>query len=375
LFYVVAAQVVTRETNTVKRYVDKYLKNGDTGEFESHVDDFYTNTFPDYVRMKFRPIITAYADAIDWAARSEIGVESDDDAKAELARFVEGCADTYVRRHIRSSRGQIGYILGGGGRIEPNDNVFDGVASVEPEPQIKDEDKPDALKERMDEWEERRPGKIADDEIVGLDGAVAHAVFVGQGFNLRWTAVGESCPYCESLDGMVVGHDGYFLKQDQELQPPGQKPMRIRFSKRHPPAHRGCDCMITADAGRARTEQIANTEIRHGDNSHDDNIRSDKMFGEISTVLNGMKDIMLAQKHEINISVPEPTINVGVPVVNVGVPVVNMEAPVVNVTVPERSVTVESPIISFEPPKKTKKVPVRDKSTGLIVAIEDVDDE
>ncbi len=237
LFKETSAQIVTRETNTIKRYVEKYLRNGDTDGFRSHIDDFYTNTFPEYVRMKISPVVGVYADALGSAARGEIGVESTEDSDGALSAFTTAYIATYVTRHIQSSRGQIESILLGKEARDEGDGADTTYA---------DSDIPDAIEGRMNEWDEKRPDKVAMDETVRLDGAVAVAIFLESGFNLRWVVVGTSCPYCETLSGMVVGKEGYFLKQDQELKPDGQPPMHIRFSKRHPPAHQGCDCMIIA---------------------------------------------------------------------------------------------------------------------------------
>jgi HK97 family phage portal protein len=237
LFKETLAQVVTRETNTVKRYVEKYLRNDDKDGFTTHIDDFYSNTFPEYVRMKLSPVMGVYADAIASAARGEVGTEQTEDSDSTLSTFVTDYISTYVTRHIQSSRGQINSILLG---KEARDDENGGDATYA------DSDIPDAIEGRMNEWDEKRPDKDAQDETVRLDGAIAVAVFIESGFRLKWVAVGTSCPYCEMLNGMVVGRDGYFLNQDQELQPPGQPPMHIRFSKRHPPAHHGCDCMIMA---------------------------------------------------------------------------------------------------------------------------------
>lgn len=234
LFKETAAQIVTRETNTIKRYVEKYLRSGDTKGFTAHVDDFYTNTFPEYARMKMSPVVSVYADAIGSVALSEIGVESTEENDTTIAQFAQDYTSAYVTRHIQSSRGQVNAILEG--REETDSGNIE----------YRDEDKPDAVDTRVDEWDETRADKIAGDETVRLDGAVASMLFFASGYRVMWVAVGTSCPYCEMLSGTVIGKESYFLKQDQELQPAGQPPMHIRFSKRHPPAHHGCDCMIIA---------------------------------------------------------------------------------------------------------------------------------
>jgi len=55
---------------------------------------------------------------------------------------------------------------------------------------------------------------------------------------LVWhTTYGDrSCAYCESLNGKVVGIQGKF-----EIE--GLPPFR---SVAHPPAHDGCECVVTA---------------------------------------------------------------------------------------------------------------------------------
>ena len=233
LFKETAAQIVTRETNTIKRYVEKYLRNGDRSGFTSHTVDFYTNTFPDYIRMKIGPVMGVYADAIGASALGEIGIDPTDDIDTALSKFARDYASTYADRHIESSQGQV-------------DAIVNGDAVPEGAPAPTDEEVSDAVNARVDEWDETRSDKIAEDETVRLDGAVASTLFADHGYRLQWVSVGHSCPYCETLNGSVVGKGEHFLKQDQELQPEGQPPMHIRFSKRHPPAHQGCDCMVLA---------------------------------------------------------------------------------------------------------------------------------
>jgi len=62
---------------------------------------------------------------------------------------------------------------------------------------------------------------------------------------LRWVSVGESCPFCDSLDGAVVGVEQDFALPDDVLQAGGEN-MGVRSKIGHPPIHRGCDCQIVA---------------------------------------------------------------------------------------------------------------------------------
>jgi HK97 family phage portal protein len=230
-----AIQVVTRETNTIRRYVDKYLRNGNTAGFSEHLNDFYTNAFPEYARTKMNPVLNVYAEALASAARDEIGAEPTEDSDSAISVFAADYVATYVTRHIQSSRGQIeSILLGKESRDDGTDLTYE------------EEEKLGAVEDRINDWDNKRADKIAQDETVRLDGAIAVMIFLENDYKLRWVAVGESCPYCELLSGTVIGKNDYFLKQDQELEPAGQPPMHIRFSKQHPPAHQGCDCMVIA---------------------------------------------------------------------------------------------------------------------------------
>ncbi len=228
-----SAQIVARENRTIRQYINKLNKTGNRDEFLKNCNDFYADTFPEYIRTKVQPVISVYADALGTSAQSEIGVEPTEESDDRLAQFVTGYTNTYIARHIQSSRGQL----------------EDIVSNVKPDNGTTDENELDLsslLETRVGEWDEKRPDKIAADEVVRLDGAVAVLVFTNNGYRLRWIAIGDNCPYCQVIDGTVIGKDEYFLKQDQELKPDGHDPMHVRFSKQHPPAHQGCDCMLMA---------------------------------------------------------------------------------------------------------------------------------
>ena len=98
----------------------------------------------------------------------------------------------------------------------------------------------------MNEWEERRPGKIAMNETVQLSNAVALAVLKEAGVSrVRWVNTGsKTCPYCQPMDGRVVTIGSRFVHDgDALLSLEGE--MKIYRDTTHPPLHQGCRCMIT----------------------------------------------------------------------------------------------------------------------------------
>jgi len=130
--------------------------------------------------------------------------------------------ERFARRHAASSEGQLASLL------------LDEI-----------EDKEAAVEERLGEWEERRPTKIGDREATQLGDAVAKVVFVAAGVRLlRWQTTGDNCPYCEEMNGRVVGVDQSFIPKGGDLSPEGEQTYRPSGNIGHAPLHTGCDCTV-----------------------------------------------------------------------------------------------------------------------------------
>jgi len=59
------------------------------------------------------------------------------------------------------------------------------------------------------------------------------------------TTGAKTCPWCQQLNGRVVGIDGEFALEGDVLQE-GDQQMELKHKTRHPPLHPGCDCQIVA---------------------------------------------------------------------------------------------------------------------------------
>jgi hypothetical protein len=69
-------------------------------------------------------------------------------------------------------------------------------------------------------------------ESITCANAIAKVVFVAAGITkLMWTAQGDACPFCQELDGQIVGTEGKFGVEGLS-------------STNHPPIHEGCSCVI-----------------------------------------------------------------------------------------------------------------------------------
>jgi hypothetical protein len=216
LFEKAGQDIVDKESVAVKRQVKKQQRGRENRDMQSWLDSFYRK-FPDEIKSKIGPVIRAYSEAVSDATIKELGI--DDDITKELDSFINDYINTYSDRHTQSSLGQLTQQL---------------------------DESLDALTVRVDEWEERRSKKIADDEIVRNSNAVYQFVAFGAGLSTVWRIRGKTCAYCTSLSGKRVSTGQSFVKAGDEIDPEGGTgPMRFSGIKAHPPLHQKCDCYLS----------------------------------------------------------------------------------------------------------------------------------
>ena len=218
IFLSMAKRIVSKETMAVKRASKK-------GGFDKWLDDFYKG-HRKYIIEEAHPPFKALSRAVADAAEKETKSLRLD---SEFTRFVDDYTDRFADRYIESSVGQIRALLKQKRSDETDDKTNDEIET------------------RMDEWNEKRPDKIADNETTRLGNAMAQLMFWAAGMSCVWRIRGpKTCPYCKSLSGKRVARGGSFLTAGSVLDPKGGTgPMKIRGLKRHPPLHRSCDCFIS----------------------------------------------------------------------------------------------------------------------------------
>jgi len=226
-----ARRVVRREIQDVREGARKHFRQRGFAEFSLWLETFYEE-HKDFILRQMAPAFNSYAEVVAAAAADEVGAEPE--VTPELEQFVGEYGEAYASRHVGSSIGQV--------RQVAREAVEAGRDPIE------------ALDERFAEWEERRPDKVAQWETIRANNAVARFVFLVAGIaRLRWNAQGENCPYCSRLNGKVIGIQGNFLSAGESFQPSGADvPLVNDHDVGHPPAHEGCDCMVTAEGGRSR---------------------------------------------------------------------------------------------------------------------------
>lgn len=174
------------------------------------LDEFYSS--PEtraLLEESYAPLFTAYAAAV---------VEKPDDV------FVASLLATFISSYLGSSRAQLQEVV----KDAADPNV--------------------ALMERLDEWVEKRPGKVSKNETVRTANAVRLQEMKDRGVIRKiWRTVGKNCVYCTSLNGKTIGVEEVFFDPKDSFKPLGaERALRFNSDKHHPPIHNGCDCYIEA---------------------------------------------------------------------------------------------------------------------------------
>jgi len=221
-FEEMAQKIIRTEITAVRKAIKETLGEREIGDFEIWLDSFY-NEFPAKVEQHAAPVLSGYATAILPIAQEEAA--NDADISLGYADFQRHYREAFAIRHVVNSRQQLG------ARIR--------------EAQTAGKNEREALEAQLDEWEDKRPGKIVGRETIQAENAFTRSVFALCGImKIVSIASGNSCPYCSALDGKVIGIDENFLSAG-EFQPEGaDAPLKISSDHKHPPYHAGCMCSI-----------------------------------------------------------------------------------------------------------------------------------
>ena len=216
-------KIIRKESRDIKIGIKKYLATRGYVEFNLFLDKFYQE-MPKYIRQQVTPIYRTFAEEVKQSIGEEIDISGD--LTAEDENFIEAYVTTFVGRYIGRSKNKL---------ATAHERAVDaGLTDA------------DVMEAELDTWEDTRAAVVANEESTRGSNAFAKTFFVAAGVTfLRWVSAGESCPFCDSLDGTIVGIEQDFALPDDVLQA-GGKELGISSKIGHPPIHRGCDCQIVA---------------------------------------------------------------------------------------------------------------------------------
>lgn len=222
----IAERVTRRETSDVGRAVAKYLRRGsDVAGFLEWAKEFY-NGHREFIGRNFSPAFEAISLLVLQSVSGELQRDITDAEREAIRDFVTEYVNTLGLRWTLSSEGQL---------IELSEQT-EGAALA------------DVVDERLASWDETQPEKVGRREATRAVNALAWTAYGIYGVTkLLWRTSGrESCPYCDSLNGKVVGIDAPFVEAGDFLPDGAEAPLLVRRNTFHPPVHDGCDCIVLA---------------------------------------------------------------------------------------------------------------------------------
>jgi hypothetical protein len=215
-----ALRAVKRERAELLKVVDQAATQRAAGDVEDFVNTYYRGEQPPvFVRENLEPVMRAMFRAVGQMAADEVS------APYDSAKF-EAWQDEYIERFtwkwaIRS-RTQLLNLL-----------------------REHREDFEEFITERLEEWVDTRPTKVADEERVQAASEAARTIWAAAGFmGLRWATVGDSCEFCRALDGTEVRMAKPFVDQNGSLTGRDGGLLKPGGAVFTPPVHAGCNCTI-----------------------------------------------------------------------------------------------------------------------------------
>jgi len=206
LFENITTRLVKRERTDVIKIAKKAFGQRDMTLFDEKLKDYYEK-HKGFVAEQTRGAVVDLSDAMIAEIKAEVNYSGDVDTSKFMGQYQETFNSRYTTKHY--------------GRL----------VNVASKAIDKDDDPVETLEAEFDHWEESYPSQVAREETVRIGGAVSRFAYGAVGVTkLMWVNTGDkSCPYCESLNGKIVGIEQPFISAGSFLEPEGvESPMRIK---------------------------------------------------------------------------------------------------------------------------------------------------
>lgn len=226
-----AQRIVNREVNDLRQAARRYLPDSPE-RFLSWLDEFdakHSEFVAEYMDAPLRAYLALVGEQVERELDQPVTAEMLEQFATD---YIAGRRNRWMANLMRDVRG-----------------IVDGQRS-QPGGQEQREDPPDALTEMesyLDTRQESEADDYAQDESNTGSNAAAVALYVLLGVLIkRWMAFGESCEYCQALDGRTVATATWFVDPNNPLTVASGPVWVPSGPVGHAPLHGGCDCMIVA---------------------------------------------------------------------------------------------------------------------------------
>lgn len=224
LFEETAIRIIKFERTNVLKAAKSIFKKRSASilNFNDFLNEFYQDKY-DEINKRSKPPINTYGKVISSAASEEIGSEID---SAKLDKFMDEYTEAFNKRYIGTSKSRL---------VDTVQNAID-----------KNLDPYMAVENKFNEWEQTRPQTVSIKETVKIAGAVSLFAYGTAGIRrMIWINTGsKSCPFCENLNGKVMGIEQPFMLKSDLMEAEGKEPLTFSSDIFHPPLHGGCVCML-----------------------------------------------------------------------------------------------------------------------------------
>ena len=224
-------KLIDEESKAVREKAKELLNGRQDADFREWLDEYY-ESFHQKIKKGITPVISSLSGEIKTIALEEVGTEENIDIQFE--KFRNKYINNYAYQHSSKSRASL------------KGKLNDVQKKKEEGLDINELEEIEAM---LDSWQDKRAGIVSSDETTNARSAFAKSVYASTGIRkIRSVASGKSCPYCEALDGVVIGIEGFFLKKGDKFQPDGaEEALPINSNISHPAYHSGCDCDIVIE--------------------------------------------------------------------------------------------------------------------------------
>ena len=225
LFEESTLRIIKFERQGILKAADTIFNKRDIGllNFTEFLEEFYKNKY-DEINKKIKPVINTYGKVIADAAMDEVGTKINSE---NLDKFISDYNTTFNQRYIATSKQRLS-------------NTAKTAIDEGADPFV-------ALESNFNDFETTRPQVVAKRETIQLAGAVSYFTYAAAGIlTMVWVNTGsKSCPYCQEMDGQVMGIESPFKSKTDLMQVEGAEPLTFSSNIFHPPLHGGCVCQLS----------------------------------------------------------------------------------------------------------------------------------
>ena len=218
---------VRRDVQSIRAAAKKQLRaTGGTG-FIEWLEQYFAET--EYTQKQVRPVFESLASAL--GADVALELETEWEFNPALRAWVESYVATFAAYHAQGALVQLSQLV---------DRAEGDVLAL--------------LEGRLDEWESGtddgapRAERIAGHEATRFGGAFVRTAMIAAGVTyLVWRAGGDSCEFCQELNGRTVGVADPFIGEGEDFEGGSGGTLTPSKNIMHPPVHAGCQCVISAE--------------------------------------------------------------------------------------------------------------------------------